>query len=106
MAMRFANDRGPEGAGEHRAPADPLRPGELLLLREMTHRINNELTSMIGMVSLASARSTSSRTKHALGEVIERLNDQARLYRVLQMPDENRLVDATEYLRALCQTIS
>jgi two-component sensor histidine kinase len=110
MPLQMAIDNASEGTGEHHARAEQgkasLRPGELLLLREMTHRINNELTSMIGMVSVAAARSTSSATKLALVKVIERLNDQARLYRVLQMPAETRFVDATEFLRALCQAIS
>lgn len=28
-----------------------VSPAELLLVREMTHRVNNELTSMIGCIS-------------------------------------------------------
>ena len=105
--MQMTNDNAAEDIGKHRTPPETsLPPGELLLLREMIHRINDELTSMIGMVSLAAARSTSFRTKLALTAVVERLNDQARLTRVLQMPADNRLIDATEFLRALCQTIS
>src|SRR5215469_13076899 len=86
--------------------ATPVRPAELLLLREMTHRINNELTSMIGFVSRVAARSTNCGARLALAEVIEQLHDHAHLHRVLQMPIENRLINATAYLRVLCQAIS
>jgi two-component sensor histidine kinase len=86
--------------------AGGINPAELLLLREMTHRINNELTSMIGFVSLVAARSTNDSAKLALAEVLMHLHEYARLHRVLQIPTENRLIDATSYLRGLCQAIS
>ena len=81
-------------------------PTELLLLREMTHRIKNELTSTIGYISLLAVRTTNCGAKLALAEVVEHLHDHACLYQALQMPTENCLIDATAYLRALCQTIS
>jgi two-component sensor histidine kinase len=79
---------------------------DLLLLREMTHRIDNKLTSIIGFVSLVAARSTNCGVRLALAEVVEHLHVHARLHSVLQMPTENRLIDATAYLRVLCQAIS
>jgi len=81
-------------------------PTELLLLREITHRVNNELMSMIGFASLVATRSTNCSAKTALAEVIKQLHEHARLHRVLQMPSENRLIDGTAYLRTLCQAIS
>jgi two-component sensor histidine kinase len=83
-----------------------VSPAELLLLREMTHRIKNELTSTICYISLLAARSPHRVAKLALAEVIKHLEDHARLYQELQMPAHNRLVNATTYLRALCQTIA
>jgi two-component sensor histidine kinase len=81
-------------------------PGELLLLREMTHRINNELSSTIGVVTCTALRSTSREVKIALSEVIEHLHDHASVYRALQMPSTDRWIDAAGYLRELCQSIS
>lgn len=80
--------------------------GELLLLREMAHRINNELTSTIGIVTCTALRSTNREVKIALSEVIEHLHDHARVYRALQMPTTDRWIDAAAYLRELCQSIS
>lgn len=97
-----ANERSPTTTGH----ADAICPGELLLLREMTHRINNELTSMIGFVSFVAARSTNCGAKLALAAVVEQLHDCAHLHSVLQMPTENHLIDAIAYLRTLCEAIS
>jgi two-component sensor histidine kinase len=80
--------------------------GECLLLQEMTHRINNELTSTISIISCTAAQSTNCEVKVALAKVTEHLYDHARIYRALQMPTANRLVDAAAYLRELCQSIS
>jgi two-component sensor histidine kinase len=58
-----------------------------LLLDELTHRISNELTSAIGIVTAAAARSSAVEVKVALGRVRERLESWARVQLALQMPD-------------------
>jgi two-component sensor histidine kinase len=80
--------------------------GECLLLQEMAHRINNELTSTISIISCIAERSTNCEVKVALAKVTEHLYDQARVYRALQMPTANRLINADAYLRELCLSIS
>jgi len=92
----------PIGLGE---PHD-ANSSEFLLLREMAHRINNELTSTIGVVTCTALRSNNREVKVALGEVIEHLHDHARVYRALQMPTTDRPIDAAAYLRELCESIS
>lgn len=82
------------------------RAGELLLVQEMAHRINNELTSTISFVTLSAAHSVNSDVKAALAGVLDHLFDHARVYRALQMPTANRWIDAAAYLRELCQAIS
>jgi two-component sensor histidine kinase len=87
-------------------PCDQKGVGEELLLRELTHRINNELASTIGFVKLTAAQSESEDVKIALAGVIEHIHDFAGVYRALQMPAGNGRVDAAGYLRGLCQSIS
>lgn len=87
-------------------PCDEVPFGESLLLRELTHRINNELTSTIGFVSITAARSTSNDVKVALAAVTEHIHDFARIYRALQMPPTDHWIDSAGYLRELCQCIS
>ncbi len=79
---------------------------ENLLLREITHRINNDLASTIGMVALTAAQSSNEEVKIALAGVIQHIHDFASVHRALQMPADDGHVDAATYLRNLCQSIS
>jgi two-component sensor histidine kinase len=81
------------------------RLDENLLLRELTHRINNELASTIGFVSVTAIRSGNDDVKVALEGVVQYLHNYAGIYRALQMPVADDLVDAASYLRELCQQI-
>ena len=86
----------------------PTRPSseERLLLREMTHRVNNEFASAIQVVSSMAARSPDSSVKAALASVMEQLHNYARVHHALQMPANNDRIDTAEYLRGLCRSIS
>jgi two-component sensor histidine kinase len=79
---------------------------ERLLLREITHRINNEFASAIQVVSFTAAKSDDGNVKAALAGVMEQLHNYARVHHALQMPASNDDVDASAYLRELCRSIS
>jgi two-component sensor histidine kinase len=83
-----------------------LPPQEWLLLDELNHRINNELASVIAMVSRTAARSASDDVKRALGAVAERLHRHAEVHHALQPPADDAPVDAAAYLGALCLSLS
>jgi len=87
-------------------PLDEWSLGEYLLLRELTHRINNELASTIRFVSWNAARSANEDVKVALAGVIQNIYGTARIYRALQVPIADNWIDADGYLRELCQAIS
>jgi two-component sensor histidine kinase len=76
-----------------------------LLLREFSHRINNEFASAIGALSIA-ARSANDEAKAALTAVQDQLQMYARVHHALQMPERTSCIDAAEYLRQLCRVIS
>lgn len=78
---------------------------EHLLLRELTHRINNELASTIGFVSVTAMRSGNHDVKVALESVVQYLHNYASIYRALQMPAADERIDAASYLRELCRLI-
>jgi two-component sensor histidine kinase len=80
--------------------------GESTLLHELTHRINNELLSSINTVSVAAVRADNPEVKVALGKVVEMLQQQADLHRILALPDSDELVDVAEYIRKLGRTMS
>jgi len=75
-------------------------------MRELSHRINNEFTSAIGVISLAAARSGSSEVKAALSDVSDRLHRYADVHRALQMPEYQTYINAALYLQQLCLSIS
>ena len=79
---------------------------ERLLLREITHRINNEFASAIQVVSFTAARSSDRNVKAALAGVMEQLQNYARVHHALQMPVNDGCIDAAAYLRSLCGSIS
>jgi two-component sensor histidine kinase len=78
---------------------------EFLLFRELSHRINNEFTSLIGLASLIASRSTSDEVKSALSGFADLLHNYADVHRALQMPTYSTMIEASDYIRALCQSI-
>ena len=102
ITIHDASDGGVSGFG----PYDDYGFEEHLLLQELTHRINNELASTIGFVTLTAVQSKSAEVKIALAGVIQHVHESARIYRALQMPAADNWIDAAEYLRELCQSIS
>jgi two-component sensor histidine kinase len=86
--------------------AHPPALSERTLVRELTHRINNQLDSAIDVVSAAAVRADNPEAKVALGDVVELLQEQANVHRVLAIPEGDALVDAAQYLRKLCHAIT
>jgi two-component sensor histidine kinase len=86
------------------ANVSPLS-NEYLLVRELTHRINNEFASVIGLASLTAARSTNDQVKEALANLTTLLRKYAIAHRALEMPTYSTVIDASRYIRALCQSI-
>jgi two-component sensor histidine kinase len=78
----------------------------LTVLDELYHRVNNEFTAAISVLSIAAARTSSDEVKTALSKVSELLRHCADVHRTLQMPEDDRLIDAGENLSHLCLSIS
>jgi two-component sensor histidine kinase len=81
-------------------------PDGSLLLRELNHRINNELNSVISVVSVKAVQSESVAVKAALLDVVDLLHHCADVHRALQMTHQGRLADAARYLQRLCLSIT
>jgi two-component sensor histidine kinase len=77
-------------------------PDGSLLLREVNHRIDNELTCAICTVSAKAVESDNMAVKAALLDVVDLLHQCADVYRALHMPDQERLTDVAKYLQQLC----
>src|ERR1700752_1258814 len=81
-------------------------PDGSLLLRELNHRVRNELASAIYAVSARAVQSDSAAVKAALLDVVDLLHQCADVHRALHMPDQGRLIDAARYLQQLCFSIT
>jgi two-component sensor histidine kinase len=79
---------------------------ERLLLREFSHRINNELASAIGLISVAAHRCNSHEAKSALATVRDHLECYAHVQHSLQMPEYSTDIELTTYIQQLCRAIS
>jgi two-component sensor histidine kinase len=81
-------------------------PDGSLLLRELNHRIKNELTSAIYAVSAKAVQSDSVAVKAALLDVVDLLLQWGDVHRALHMPEQRRLTDAATYLQQLCFAVT
>jgi two-component sensor histidine kinase len=81
-------------------------PDGSLLLRELNHRIGNDLTSAICTVSSKAVHSDNVAVKAALLDVVDLLQRCADVHRAHRMPDQGRLTDAAWYLQQLCFSIA
>jgi two-component sensor histidine kinase len=77
-------------------------PDGSLLLRELNHRINNELTCAICTIAATAMESDNVAVKAALLDVVELLHQCADVHRALHIPDRERLTNVAEYLQQLC----
>jgi two-component sensor histidine kinase len=81
-------------------------PDGSLLLRELNHRIVNELTYAVCAVSAKATLSDSVAVKAALFDVADLLHQCADIHRSLRMPDQGHLTDAAKYLQQLCCSVT
>lgn len=79
---------------------------EGLLVRELNHRISNEYTALMNMLTLASFRTSNAEARLALVAAAERVDGYARVHRAFRVPEQGDHVDATVHLRELCCCMS
>jgi len=83
-----------------------VHPDASLLLRELDHRINNELTSAKYAVSAKTVQSDSVAVKAALLDVVDLLHQWGNVHRAMHLPEQGRLTDAATYLQQLCFAVT
>ncbi|MFW6388032.1 MAG: sensor histidine kinase [bacterium] len=87
---------------ESRRETQSLLEEKELLLREVQHRVKNNLNSISGMLQLAAAASSSPEAQKALSESEARVRSVMRIYDTLAGTGEHRNIDLTAFLRKLC----
>ena len=81
-------------------------PNGSLLLRELNHRVNNELTNTICTTSAKAVASDDVAVKAALVDVVDLPHGYADVHKALRMPDPGHLTDAARYFQHLCFSIT
>ena len=71
-------------------------PDGSLLLRELNHRINNELTCVICAISAKATQSDNVAVKAALFDVADLLHQCADVHRALHIPDQGHIYRCSE----------
>jgi two-component sensor histidine kinase len=74
-------------------------PDGSLLLRELNHRVNNEITSTICTISAKAVKPDDAAVKAALLDVVDLLHGYADVHKALRMPDPRQLT--ARYLQHL-----
>lgn len=77
-----------------------------LLLREVQHRVKNNLNSISGMLQLAAAATSSPDAQKALSESDTRVRSVMRIYDTLVETGEHRDIDLSAFLRKLCHEMT
>ena len=76
-----------------------------LLLQELTHCVKNSLLTIAAMVRIEAGRHKSGEGRGALERVSERINAIGRLYSSLEKADMIEAVDASVYLKEVCDNL-
>jgi two-component sensor histidine kinase len=80
------------------------RHTERLILRELTHRVSNELAAVTAVV--AAARTRAGSVQEILSQVQVALEAFASVQRLLYVPDVITCVDGCAYVRQLCRALT
>jgi two-component sensor histidine kinase len=93
-----------EGLHQALAKAQAAQRASALLLEEMSHRVKNKFAMVSSIISLQ-ARRSSPETRQALEDIANRVNVIAAVHNYLQLSRHEGLIDMSEYLPKLCQSL-
>ena len=80
--------------------------GDRLLLDELTHRVNNEISAAVGLIAVAARRAIGYEAENVLLRLQRQLLDFARVLHALRAPNVRTAMDVSSYVRELCDAIS
>jgi two-component sensor histidine kinase len=76
-----------------------------ILLRELHHRVKNNLQTLLGMLSLAEQRTTLPKAREVIGDAKSRVEALAVLQRLLYQNENLGSVDGPVFLREVCANV-
>jgi len=90
---------------EHAAEHLETRNRSDMLMRELQHRVKNNLQTIVSFLSLQRRRAETAESREKLGHVMDRVHAIALAHDQLALRGETGDVDFGDYLRALCANI-
>ncbi len=91
---------------ESRRRAETLLKEKETLLREVQHRVKNNLTTISGLLQLQAGSGVSNEVSEALGEAEGRVRSVLKIYDILFATGDYRAVDLCAFLRELCRGLA
>lgn len=79
-------------------------PVSFNLVEEINHRVVNEYSEAIAMLSIAAARTSSGDAREALRDTADRLRDHAETHRALMPPMVADHANLADYIATICRT--
>jgi two-component sensor histidine kinase len=77
-----------------------------LLVRELLHRIHNDFTSLISTAMCASLNVVEPQARTAIAAIVDAIYAHAHVYRLLQIPECDVIIDVAAYMKDLGIAIS
>jgi two-component sensor histidine kinase len=90
----------------HEAASRDAPPAALHLVAEISHRVVNEFSEAIAMISVAAARAGKGEARDALERAAERLRAHAHSHRALLQPKTEEVLDLADHLERVCGALA
>src|SRR3954469_8240612 len=81
-------------------------PAAMHLVAEISHRVVNEFSEAIAMISIAAARAGNDEVQNTLERVADRLGGHAHSHRALLQPKTDDVLDLADYLERVCEAMA
>ena len=105
LGMSIAKDAAKAGAVDAASAISSTKAQTEILLRELQHRMKNNLQVIASFLSLQGRQSTSDEARERIGRVMDRVMAIGLAHDQLSFKDSAAGVDMREYLKALCANI-
>lgn len=76
-----------------------------VLLREIHHRVKNNMQSIVSLLRMHSRRTSDKRLKHIFGECQDRINAMSLIHQTLYQSEDLARIDFKNYLQKLCRSL-
>jgi two-component sensor histidine kinase len=92
--------------GLHEAASGDAPPAAMHLVAEISHRVVNEFSEAIAMISIAAARAGHGEVQDTLERAADRLRAHAHSHQALLQPKTDEVLDLADHLERVCDALA